>query len=282
MNHALNSRALLGAFGFVLIWWLALNTAAAQTETTPPFMPTMLETGTPVQDQFEGAASARLYAFNGSADDLVNIGLHGDMDAYLVLLGDRGQVLTYDDDSGEAFGAALIQDFSLPYAGRYYVLATSYDFIDGTMVSDFTLEAPQAYELVLSGNSPIVDSAADVAPLVATAVAAGDDLEHALDAEQPIGYFTFEGAEGETVSLDASSESSRLTPIIHLFAPDGTRIAMSETLDGSSSVATLGAIPLMSDGQYLFMVMDVFFVDRLKPNAGDYGLGKLDISATID
>ena len=276
MYHFLNGRFVF-ALLFVMSFGWVIGTVDAQEQEPQPFMPALLEDGVSIQDEFEGTLTARMYGFNGSQGDEINVQMSGDLDSYLVLFGSAGEFLAYNDDADEAFGDAAIDAFTLPYSGRYYVLATSYNYVDGVMAASMSLDEPQEYEIALTGNTSPLDMEGfepDGAQLTAFSVVPGEDAVGELTAESPIGYFSFEAAAGDTVSVSIESDDV-MYPVLHLFAPDGSRVGLSNPLSDP-----LENVDLTMDGEYLVMTMDAFFVDRLLPNAGDYGLGNVTVSTS--
>ena len=85
------------------------------------------------QAQIDNNRSARLFAFQGGADDVVTITMDrssGNLDAVLHLLDAEGQLLVSDDDSGPGRNAR-IGEFTLPGDGIYVVQATRYSGDEG-------------------------------------------------------------------------------------------------------------------------------------------------------
>ncbi len=74
--------------------------------------------------EYEPSRFQDLYSFSGSAGQHVRVDLPGDFDTYLVLRGPGGEEFTNDDYDG-SYTRSLI-DVTLPEAGRYQVVATSY------------------------------------------------------------------------------------------------------------------------------------------------------------
>jgi len=262
----------------ICLWMVLLiaGAVAAQEASPLPFMPTLLEDGITVQGQFADAVTARLYAFNGSQGDAISLHMHGDFDSYMVLLGSGGEFLTYNDDAEDVFfGDSELLDFELPYSGRYYVLATSYEHLDDILVSSPTLPVPQPYEIVLTGNTPPSDD--DMSVLDASAITPGATTERVLTAEQPIGLYSFEGQQDDLVGVDAASDDVMYL-MVHVFAPDGSRIGLTHDPED----APLDSLTLPQAGEYLVVAMDAFFVDRLLPNAGDYGLGSVFVQVNAN
>jgi hypothetical protein len=203
----------------------------------------------------------------------------GQFDSYLVLFGEEGQFLMNADEGGEKFGDSLLEDFELPYDGTYYVLATTFDYLDAVMVDEMTLRLPLDYEIVLTGNTLPEDFEENPVPKIVAPSLESGETNGELTAESPIGYFSFEAEEGDVVDLSFNFDKLAAYPMLYLFAPDGSRIAISEALDGTSEADVLG-FELPIDGSYLVAVMDTFFVD-IDQESGDYGLGTFTLNYDI-
>jgi hypothetical protein len=86
------------------------------------------------------AESYVYYDFTGQAGDNIEVTLEaasGDLDPYAGLLDADNNVLAEDDDSAGNRNARLM--FTLPAAGTYTIVATRYEFENGTTTGDFHL-----------------------------------------------------------------------------------------------------------------------------------------------
>ncbi len=267
----------------VFLCLMAATPLFAQSDdeaAAPAFEFTILEDGEPVEDTFEDNITARIYAFFGSEGDEVTISMSGDLDSYVVLFGDEGQFLTFDDDGGEAGSDSLISDFELPYDGTYYVIALPYSYVTATMVDSLKLSSPLAYELELSGNTVPADLEADAVPNILAPTLEAGETAGELTAEAPIGYFSFAGEAGDVISVDFNYDKTISYPMLYLFGPDGSRVTMSESLDDTSEADVLD-YELPEDGNYLVVVLDKFFVD-IDEDSDDYGIGTFKVNFAIN
>lgn len=92
-----------------------------------------LSYGTSVTGKISGDNEDDLYAFYGRNGELVSISMtrvDGNLDAYLELLNAAQEVVTRNDDSGGSQNS-LIDNFSLPTTGMYYIRARRYAGADG-------------------------------------------------------------------------------------------------------------------------------------------------------
>lgn len=83
-------------------------------------------------------ADMDFFAFTGAAGDSIKAEMQaagqvgGQLDAYLFLLDSTGQVLAENDDRGTPrIDSDSEINFTLPAAGKYYLVATSYDIAEG-------------------------------------------------------------------------------------------------------------------------------------------------------
>lgn len=208
--------------------------------------------GDTVEGSFEDNITTQLYAFYGSEGDNVSITMtqdSPDLDPFLVLLNAEGEVLAYDDDSGSVQLSSAINNVILEDDGVYFVLATSFLFVDGTEIStDDTLD----YTLTVTGHtSPEDVEDTDVISIEIEPLAIGDSAEGESTEDNPATFFFLEGTEGDslTISLE-NAENAIFFTVLHIFAPDGSRIAVD---------ASLAQLELEEDGIYVIMATDQFF-----------------------
>ncbi|MEL6527007.1 MAG: hypothetical protein AAFQ07_14980, partial [Chloroflexota bacterium] len=211
-----------------------------------------LQAGDSVDASFQDNITTHLYAFHGSAGDSVSITMTQDdpaLDPFLILLDAEGAVIAYDDDSGsEVFSAALTAD--LDTDGAYFVLATSFNFVDGAEVET---DDELIYTLTIDGmTTPAdVDDADSVTAEFAT-LALGEATEGESTDDTPAAFFTFEGAEGDSIVI--SLQDADFFTVLHVFNPDGERIAVDPSLV---------EIDLEDDGIYLILATAPFFYEAI-------------------
>jgi hypothetical protein len=77
--------------------------------------------GDQIDSQLDGAEQR--YSFDGSANDAVTIEMtSNNLDAFVQLLDENGELVGQDDDSGQAFNAHL--EITLPADGAYIIVAS--------------------------------------------------------------------------------------------------------------------------------------------------------------
>jgi len=139
------------------------------------------------------------WTFEAQAGDAVRISMVGSgglTDTYLELLDPDGLYLTGDDDSGEG-NFALIAGYMLPVTGTYRISALSYASQSGP------------YTLTL-----------EKVPVTVQSIAYGQTLTGTLTADAPYGYWTFEGTEGDRVTISMVGIRAMDT-YLELYGPDG-------------------------------------------------------------
>jgi hypothetical protein len=190
-----------------------------------------------------------------------------ELDPFLVLLGPAGQVVASDDDSGttETF-SALIDAVSLPVTGTYFVVATSYEYIDNFFEFDASVQL--TYELTVEGfvDSAQVEGTLDYAAgqLISDSAITGQSTP-----EEPVYFYTFMGNAQDVIGL--TLEAAEFDTVLHLFAPGGQRIAINDDIDTAASNfnSAIAGLELPLDGQYFVFATDVFFYDAVPTASND-------------
>jgi hypothetical protein len=245
----------------------------------------ILEDGVPQLGTFEGEKTAQLYGFNGSAGDSIIIAMTqlegSELDPFFVLLGERGEVYASDDDSGvDVQFSARIKNFELPYDGSYFILATSFIYIDNILEeSNVGLVEPQDYELVVSGiTAPEGLDGFDpnLVTFYKTEVGYGVEGYAEVTIAEPVYYFTFAAHAGDRININASS--SEFDTIIHLFDSEGIRIAVNDDLGAGNTNSAIQSFTVPADGEYLFFVTDVRFYDVSDPTAVESRVGEFELA----
>lgn len=216
------------------------------------FEPTYLQNGTVVTDVLTTDIQTRLYAFNAIEGDVITVTMtqtSDDLDPYIVVLGPRGEVIAADDDSGSIALASAITGVTLPADGTYFLMATSFQFIDAILEFE-SEEVELGYELTISGLS---DVETENIRFFAGELVPGQTLTGTSTLAEPVFYYRFDGKGDEVVNLEMSSEE--FGTIIHVFAPNGNRIAIDRT--------NIDKLLLPSDGTYLVFATDIFFYNAL-------------------
>ena len=285
-SHVLSMRLVLVVLVALLIPLAALQAQEA-TEETDLGVKAVLVDGDVVSGVFEGSATAHLYAFYASAEDVVTVSMTQaegtSLDPFIVVLGPSGEVIATDDDSGEEALSSLIDAVELPADGVYFILATSFIAIDNILVeigeTGEETEEGAAYELSISGiTAPAEDVDPEALLVNVSEIAVGDTLEAESTAEFPVVYFAFLGAAGDVVTVTAASDD--IDTVLHVFAPSGDRIAINDDDDVEGGLnSAIRDLELPEDGPYLIFATDVFFYDLAdEAEAAEYEGGVITVS----
>ena len=246
----------------LLIMSLAVSAVSAQkTEPTPAVesegegitLPILLD-GDTYSGAFDGFVTGQLLGFNGSAGDQVMISMvqtddGSTLDPLIVLLGQAGEVLAYDDDSGSVSLSSLIEDFELPYDGSYYIVATTFTNLN----TEEELFDPHAYDISLSGNTEptgLEGYEENTVFFLRGELPVGNTSDGELITSEPVYFITFEGTEGQ--SLDLTLTSADFDPLLYVFDPSGARISLNDDADGLDSA--ISGLELQQSGTYLLFV----------------------------
>ncbi len=251
------------------------DAVAAEEVLTLP----ILDPGEVIEDSFSGNVTAKLYAFNGLAGERVTISMTQDadssLDPYIVLLGPAGQVIAADDDSGTEFLSSLIDGVELPFDGSYFILASSYGFVNSFLRSNEELEEDLAYTLTAAGFSGTSETssfrylAGDLFP--------GEVTTGNSTAEEPVIFYVFNGRAGDVIDITLTSDD--FDTVLHVFASGGERIAADDDGGGSTNSALTG-VELTEDGVYLVFATDLYFIDAVEESSSFDG-GMFEITLEV-
>jgi len=187
----------------------------------------VIEYGTPVEALLPGGGE-HTWEFEGQEGEGIRVAMRavsGGVDAYLQLYSPDDELLIYDDDSGADFGA-LIEYYVLPTSGRYRIVASN---ISGE---------PGEYELTLE--------------LVELEVQGGLSFGQSAGAALEPGArhnWSFEGQQGDFVTLSMIALDEQVDPYLELFGPDGERLIVDDD-SGEGANAVIFEFELPRTGVY--------------------------------
>jgi hypothetical protein len=248
--------------------WLVLLIAGgtlAQNEagfSIPRLSPDIAMTGT-----VAGGVSTQLYSLRGNAEESVTVTMSADdndLDGFLILLDANGTVIAYNDDAHADTLDAAIESVALPSTGDYLIMATTFENLDEFL--SLSLPDPQNYTLQATG---FTDEAPSPLQLTTVPIGYGETVTVESTAEQPVHYLTFEGRAGDTVDVVARRVQG-IDPMLHIFGPDGARVAFDDDDDTSPTFtvdAAVYGLEIPVTGRYLVLAMDTFFYNAPTPDA---------------
>lgn len=242
---------------------------SAQEQDTDFLDLPILEDGDLVLDEFGDGVYAHLYAFVSTEGDSVTVTMtpteDSEVDPYLILMGEAGQVYFANDDAEAGDVSSLIESFELPVSGTYYLLATTWDtrvnqsFAEEAESDDLNLE----YELFIEGINPPEDSE-EALTMFRGEVEIGMGGVIEITEDQPVFYLTFEASEGEVVTISALSDD--IDTLLYLFNPSGQRIAINDDREPGDFSALIDEFEIPDDGTYIVFVTAFNFYDGYQDN----------------
>jgi hypothetical protein len=169
------------------------------------------------------------WLFEGQQGEVVTIlmnALDEELDAYLELFAPTGERLITDDDSGGGTDPAVVE-FLLPASGAYRIVARGYDIEDA---GGYTLQV-ESVELVMEG-----------------ALVYGQTVVGSLE-EGERQYWTFDGRNGDVITISMTAFDEELAAFLELVAPDGRQVASDDDSGGGAN-AEIRAVELPLTGAY--------------------------------
>lgn len=250
--------------------------ASAQSDDEITLAIPVLEAGDSVQATFDQTMTTRLYGFNATEGDEVTISMIQDdpqsiLDPFLVLFDSEGAIIAYDDDGGNdaVLYSALIKAVTLPADGSYFVLATSYTFLQSPMV----LEEEEGFELTLEG----ITAPPNLEGLTLLTAPVEIDRQYPvpLTVETPIAFFTYNGSADESFNLNL--ESNDFDTLLYVFAPDGERLVISDDRGNADTNSSAHDIVLPEDGTYLIAATSFDFYRAKEEDFQSVGMATLTV-----
>jgi hypothetical protein len=214
----------------------AYELATASGTSIPGWEPTMsnaddvIEFGETVQGELT-TVQGEQWVFNGSEGDSINLSvMSAQFDSLISLFGPDGEYLTCDDDGG-AGSNAMIDGYTLPRSGIYFVDVLSYG-AGATGAYSLTLEHTSSGGVPSSVNSEVISYGSTVVQTLGAWV--GDE-------------WLFEGIGGDVITISMVSED--FDTFLDLYDPFLFRVAMDDD-GGSGSNSQISSIELPISGVY--------------------------------
>jgi hypothetical protein len=235
-----------------------------------------IEYGDTVEGEVTDDLSYVVYSFEGSEGDVVTISMvdtsrSNSLDPLVILLDEEGSEVTRNDDAGsinlpDSFDA-MIDHFELPADGVYYIVATRFGEFTGIGGGHFSLRLDE-------GDG---DSARTYDVDAAEAIEYGDTVEGEVTSDSPFILYSFEGSEGDmvTISMVDTSRDGALDPQVILLDEDGSELVRNDDALSSDVVpdfqdSQIAAFELPADGTYF--IVATRFLEDLGNSEGDFAL----------
>ena len=238
---------------------------------------TAITYGESVQGTIDQTTPSVTYKFQGMASDTVTVVMSragGDLDSYLYLLDETGQLVFEDNDSGGENGNARMV-YTLPTDGTYLITATRLGQAQGTTSGSFLLDL-----LSNAAPPPVATEEQEPAPVLPPDYAAfpqlayGDTVQGELSDAKFMDIYVFYGEEGDAITAEMVSQNTgefnALDPLLVLL--DEARIPLAEhddIVDGEDRDSAL-EYTLTRTGYYA--VVATRFDQDAGTSAGSYTL----------
>ncbi len=169
------------------------------------------------------------YSFPGGADDVVVIDMRritGDLDPHLTLLGPGGVQLGANEDnpSGETATDARLDRFLLPGTGTYTILAGRSPVAPGPIGGVFEIA------LELFSTDPV-----DALLFAPQALVYGDAVTGDINDRRYERLYTFEGEQGDPVTIELSQIDGDLDSFLMLQDASGNQLAFNDDATGAET-----------------------------------------------
>ncbi|NWF69905.1 MAG: hypothetical protein HXY40_12540 [Chloroflexi bacterium] len=276
---------ILAVLLLVLVSGFSLVSAQEEEDLTILSL-TALAAGEPLEAAFEGSVTMQLFAFNALEGDEVTITMEqaedATIDPFLILVGPRGEMIAYNDDSedeGDAALASAIVDAELPADGTYLVAATFLGEILGTQLGEDGLEEAQVYTIEMTGASEVeIPEDEPTFQLAGADVAVGQGGTLEVTQQEPIYYLFLQAEEGQTVAITTSAAEADIVlddTVLYVFDRTGNRIAVVDDVEGNLYAAL--EFEAAYSGAYLIWATSASY--GLAPELGDdfSGIGAFNI-----
>nr|MCU0474612.1 PPC domain-containing protein [Anaerolineae bacterium] len=263
----------------------ATSTPAPDTaQVTPlPALPSgstgTLDFGQSAIGELTAEAQLGRYTFVGTAGDVITIQTDSDeFDPKIRLLDSDGTLIAEDDDSGSGLNA-LLENVTLPRDGEYVIEVDGFRGPSGdrqlfgqfSLTLNRTETAAQAVPTIVPTTAPETAQPTAV-PTVAPStgqLASGVPLNGELTEQAQTASYTFNGAQGDTITLDLTSDD--FDPLVRVLSPDGAVLAEDDD-SGGGIQARISEVVLPATGTYTVEVDSFRGVDPNRLVLGAYTL----------
>jgi hypothetical protein len=261
-----------GEYGFV--FGLSENLAANANFTPVTY-------GESVQGTIDATTPSVTYTLQGAAGDTITVVMSrasGDLDSYLYLLDENGQLLFEDNDSGGEDGNARMV-YTLPVDGTYLITATRLGQAQGTTSGNFLLDV-----ISNAAQPPVAAGAEEATPepmptlppdyAAFPQIAYGETVEGELSDAKFMDIYVFYGEEGDTITAAMVSQNkgefNALDPLLVLL--DDARIPLAEHDDIVDGVERDSLLEYTLERTGYYAVVATRFDQDSGDSAGPYTL----------
>lgn len=198
------------------------------------------------------------YTFEAQRGDIVNVHMQrisGNLDSYVYIADEVGQVLAVNDDREGSLDAE-IQDFLILEPGLYTVVATRFGRLAGTSRGSFVLTLETA-----------PTSGLGLTPDAALLLRYGEERAGTLSEEHYHSYYTFGAKRGDVVTISMVRTGGTLDPYLILFN-SRQEVLQEDDDSGEGNNALLQSYIVPETGTYY--ILATRYQREAGQTAGDY------------
>ncbi len=206
----------------------------------------------------------------------------GDLDCLLALVDSSETILLQDDDGGGERNSQMV--FTLPAAGRYYIVATRYNTDTGQTTGGFRLSFTAgatgpagAITTTTSGDIPVLGGSVDDPWTAAALLTPGMVVRNTIDAANWAWSYAIDGQAGQTISVRMESDGSGDLDCFLALVDDNETI-LSQDDDSGGGTNSLLTYTLPSAGRY-YLVATRYNADTGQTSGG-FVLGYYEADAS--
>jgi hypothetical protein len=212
----------------------------------------------PVTGALDDQTYRQVYTFTGRADEVVAISMSqttGDLDPYLLLTDELGNILAVSDDDGLGVDA-LIAFKRIPADGRYFVIATRFGQSQGSTAGEYTLLLEH---VGLGGTQD-------------TVLRYGDSVFGRVTQEEPQVFYFLRARRGDVINVTERRISGNLDPRVDLATADGIVLVSNDDAPLAEGQLDAGIrhYTILETGVYL--IVATRFGDKAGDTDGGYVL----------
>lgn len=205
-----------------------------------------LEYGDTIIGEIAPEQSQVVYYFSGRRGEVVTIQMlrtSGDLDAFIDLANQQGQILISGDDDPLSTGSlnAAILNFTLPENGFYILVATRYGRESGSTFGSYMLSIEQ-----------IPEEQRGLASYDAILLDYGQNTNGVINGEIPQRFYYFEGKRGDVINVLMNRTEGNLNALLILLDEQLSQIYTAEYNTNTRS-ADIVNYTLTKDGKYYLM-----------------------------
>lgn len=210
----------------------------------------------PVEGSINDQQFRQIYAFEGRAGQVINLQMarqSDDLDPYLLLFTQAGDLVAYSDDARGRDAEIAAQ--LLPADGTYTVIATRFGHEHGTTTGNYILTLSAVGTAVVSpastaSSTDSIDNGGAAAPTTTNVLRYGDTILGEITDEQPYVIYQFAARRGDVINFSMTRINGDLDPFIDLFGPDGSYLLSGDDDDLGTLNAAITNFTVPADGVY--------------------------------